>query len=124
MGTASSTLVGSSAWCRLDDFGAPAAQLTVTVSGTATVTVEGSDDDANANTITGIYAQTPLIAPSAMTWICPDTTNLGAKSASLTYELGVANTGSRPMWLRLTANSYSASASAKMVIVQSLEKYS
>jgi hypothetical protein len=66
----------SSAWLRLDDDGAAATQLTVTLARTITVTIEGSDDDCNAETVTGIYAQAPFIAPSAMTWLCPDMTNL------------------------------------------------
>lgn len=33
----------------------------------------------------------PLIAPSAMMWLYPDTTNLSPKSANLTYKLGGTN---------------------------------
>jgi hypothetical protein len=123
VGTANSALVGSSAWLRCDDYGAAATQITVTVSGTITFSVEASDDDCNAQTVTGISAMTPAIAPSAMTWFSPDTTNLTGKTSNLTYELGVANTGARPSWVRLTVTAYTSTASAKMVVTQAAAKW-
>lgn len=102
------TPVASSPWARLDDYGFAPIDLQIDVTGTANWTVEASDDDPNL-----IPPQTP-VAPSAMTWICPDTTNLSSKTASARDSLTTP-----PAWLRLTLNSGTAtSGSASLTVRQ------
>lgn len=118
VGTSSTTTSASSAWVRLDDYGFQATQIAVVVTGTINFTVEGSDDDPNAWTPNGADRASPFVQPQNMTWICPDTTNLSSKTANLVYELGVTNTGPRPVWIRLTCNSYTNPGAATMTVHQ------
>lgn len=103
---------GSSAWARLDDYGFAPVDLQVDLSGTMTFTVEASDDDPNAG------APLPVIAPSAMSWTCPDTTNLSQKSASLRDSLATP-----PSFVRVSCNAYTGSAQAVLVVKQPGGKY-
>jgi hypothetical protein len=101
------TPVASSAWLRLDDYGFAPVQISVEVTGTANYTVECSDDDINA------VAPSTVVAPSAAVWIAPDS-NLTSKTASAQDSLAA-----KPMWLRLTINSATAtSGSSSMAVIQ------
>ena len=121
IGTSASTTAGSSPWLRLDNYGLSQTKIQIVVSGTINWTVEGSDDDPNVQVPAGMNATTQLIAPSAMTWTAPDSTNLSSKAANAIYELGASSgvTGGVPLWLRLTANSYTGAGQAIMTVVQS-----
>lgn len=108
IGTAASGTVGSSQWIRADDFGLAAVSLQVDVSGTMQTIVETSNDDVN------LAAPQIAVAPASMVWLQDKNIGTGGTITASANDVLTA----KPLWVRLTCQSYSSSAVSTLTVVQ------
>ena len=106
VGTQNSTLVGSSAWFRWDDFANAVGNIAVNVSGTFSYSVQHSNDDPD------LVLPRTAVAPYLMTWFNdPNFTSLTTSAMNAIT--------ARPLWSKLTCLSYSSTGNGSATISQS-----
>jgi hypothetical protein len=104
------SLIASSAYIRMDDYGFAGAGLWIETSGAVSVTVQGSEEDPNA------VAPRTVVAPSAMIWISH--TTLAAVTANM-----YGNWPQNPLWTRLNMVTASTTGYSTFTVGQPGGKY-